>query len=88
MGKWIKQDWTANRIRFCLEILAWIMSITCSVVMAGTSPNPPLTMLYPMWVISSGIYAYCAVSRKSLGMSANYALLTLIDLIGLYRTFN
>lgn len=82
---WIKDDFRSNPIRFSLELLAWAISIGCSITMAVTVPNPPLLLLYPVWISGCGIYAWCAWSRKSFGMLANYILLTTIDTIGLIR---
>ena len=53
--------------------------------MAVTVPNPPLLVLYPIWISGCAIYAYAAYTRKSFGMLANYILLTSIDTIGLIR---
>ncbi len=44
--KWIKDDYRSNRIRFAVELLAWAISIGCSITMALTVPNPPLLALY------------------------------------------
>lgn len=82
---WIRDDWNSNKIRFVLEILAWAISIGCSITMAVTVPNPPLLALYPVWIAGCAIYAWCAYSRQSFGMLANYILLTTIDTIGLVR---
>ena len=82
---WIKQDYKSHRLRFCLEVLAWAISIGCSLTMAITVPNPPLLALYPVWITGCAIYAGCAYSRRSFGMLANYLLLTTIDTIGLIR---
>ena len=82
---WIKQDYTSHRLRFCLEVLAWAISIGCSITMAVTVPNPPLLVLYPIWITGCAIYSWCAYSRGSFGMLANYILLTTIDTIGLIR---
>jgi hypothetical protein len=82
---WIKSDFRNYPLRFALEVLAWVLSITCSIIMAFTVPNPPLLMLYPIWISGCAIYAWAAFSRKSFGMLANYLLLTSIDLIGLTR---
>jgi hypothetical protein len=83
--EWIKNDFKTNRIRFCLEVLAWAISIGCSITMAITVPNPPLLAMYPAWISGCAIYAWCAYSRGSFGMLANYILLTTIDTIGLIR---
>ena len=82
---WIRDDWNSDRFRFVLELLAWAISIFCSLTMAITVPNPPLLALYPVWIAGCAIYAWCAYSRKSFGMLANYLLLTSIDSVGLAR---
>jgi cellulose synthase/poly-beta-1,6-N-acetylglucosamine synthase-like glycosyltransferase len=82
---WIKEDWQSHRVRFCLEVVAWAISIGCAITMATTVPNPPLIVLYPIWISGCAIYAWCAYSRRSFGMLANYILLTTIDSIGLIR---
>lgn len=83
--EWIKEDWESHRVRFCLEILAWAISIGCSLTMAATVPNPPLLALYPVWITGCSIYAWAAWTRRSFGMLANYLLLTTIDTVGLLR---
>ena len=82
---WIKDDFKSNRIRFCIELRAWAISIGCSITMASTVPNPPLLALYPIWIAGCALYAWAAWSRQSFGMLANYLLLTTIDTIGLIR---
>jgi hypothetical protein len=82
---WIKDDYKTHPFRFFLEVLAWAISIGCSITMAVTVPNPPLIILYPIWIIGCALYAWCALSRKSFGMLANYLLLVTIDTIGLVR---
>jgi len=83
--EWIKNDYQSNRIRFCLEVLGWAISIGCSITMAATVPNPPLLAMYPIWITGCSIYAWCAYSRRSFGMLANYFLLVSIDTVGLLR---
>ena len=82
---WIKDDWISNRFRFVIELLAWAVSIGCSITMALTVPNPPLLALYPVWIAGCAMYAWASYTRKSFGMLANYILLTAIDTIGLVR---
>ena len=83
--QWIKDDFTSNRLRFIVELCAWLFSIGCSLTMAITVPNPPLIYLYPVWISGCAMYAWAAFSRKSFGMLANYLLLTTIDMVGLFR---
>ena len=82
---WIKDDWYSNRTRFVIELLAWAISIGCSITMAITVPNPPLLGLYPVWITGCALYAWAAYTRKSFGMLANYILLVSIDFVGLVR---
>ena len=82
---WIKDDYRSNRIRFAVELLAWAISIGCSITMALTVPSPPLLALYPVWITGCAMYAWASYTRKSFGMLANYILLTTIDTYGLIR---
>ncbi len=83
--QWIRDDWQSNRLRFIIELLAWGISIGCSITMAATVPTPPLLFLYPIWITGCAMYAWAAWTRRSFGMLANYLLLVTIDLIGLFR---
>ena len=82
---WIRDDFKSNRIRFVVELVAWAISIGCSITMALTVPTPPLLTLYPIWIAGCAMYAWAAYTRKSFGMLANYILLTAIDTFGLAR---
>jgi len=83
--QWIKDDYRSNSFRFVVELLAWAVSIGCSITMAVTVPNPPLLALYPVWISGCAMYAWASYTRKSFGMLANYILLTAIDTVGLMR---
>jgi hypothetical protein len=82
---WIRDDFKSNRVRFVIELLAWAISVGCSITMAFTVPNPPLLALYPVWIAGCSLYAWASWTRKSFGMLANYLLLTTIDTVGLLR---
>ena len=83
--QWIKDDYRTHPLRFCVELLAWAISIGCSITMAITVPTPPLIVLYPIWISGCAMYAWASYTRKSFGMLANYILLTTIDTVGLVR---
>ena len=83
--EWIRNDYKSHRTRFCIELLAWAISIGCSIVMALTVPTPPLLALYPVWILGCAMYAWASYTRKSFGMLANYILLVTIDSVGLIR---
>jgi len=82
---WIRDDFKSHRVRFLIELLAWAISIGCSITMAVTVPNPPLLALYPVWILGCALYAWASWTRKSFGMLANYLLLVTIDMFGLFR---
>jgi hypothetical protein len=82
---WIQDDFKSNRVRFVIELVAWAISVGCSITMALTVPNPPLLALYPVWILGGSLYAWASWTRKSFGMLANYLLLTTIDTVGLLR---
>lgn len=83
--QWIKDDYRTYPFRFVVEVVAWAVSIGCSITMAATVPNPPLIFMYPVWICGCAVYAWASFSRKSFGMLANYLLLVTIDTIGLGR---
>ena len=82
---WIRDDFKSNRVRFVVELVAWAISIGCSITMAVTVPTPPLLALYPIWIAGCAMYAWASWTRKSVGMLANYLLLVTIDSVGLIR---
>jgi len=83
--EWIRDDYSSNKFRFVVELLAWAISIGCSITMAVTVPTPPLPILYPIWITGCSMYAWASWTRRSFGMLANYLLLVSIDSIGLIR---
>ena len=86
--KWIKEDFKAYPLRFTLEMIAWAMSIACSITMALTVPNPPFLILYPLFMSQCAVFGWAAWTRKSTGMMANYLLLVSIDSVALIRLIN
>jgi len=86
--EWIRDDYSSNKFRFGIELLAWAISIGCSITMAVTVPTPPLPILYPIWITGCSMYAWASWTRRSFGMLANYLLLVSIDSIGLIRMIN
>ena len=83
--EWISSDYKTNSFRFVVEVVAWALSIGCSIVMALTVPNPPLLELYIVWISGCLMYTWSAWTRGSFGMLANYLALVVIDIVGLVR---
>jgi hypothetical protein len=82
---WIKDDYSTHPFRFIVEVIAWVFSITCSIILAVTIREPAFYILYPLWISGCIMYAWAAFTRQSFGMLANYFLLASIDLIGFVR---
>ncbi len=82
---WIKEDYATHPVRFCLELLAWFMSIGCTIWMGYTLPTPPFIYLYPLFIVQCCIFAWAAWTRGSTGMIANYMLISTIDVIAYVR---
>jgi hypothetical protein len=85
---WAKQDFTEWPARFILEITAWGMSLTCSLVLAAAATDPLFIWLYPIFITQCIIFGWASWTRKSTGMVANYLLLVTIDSIGYIRLIN
>lgn len=85
--EWILADYRSNHFRFFVEVVAWAISIGCALAMAVTVPEPPLKVIYPVWVAGCLMYGWAAWTRRSFGMLANYVLLTVIDTVGMIRVF-
>ena len=83
--RWAERDFREWPLRFILEITAWFMSIGCAIWMGLTLPNPPFSILYPLFITQCGIFGWAAWTRGSTGMVANYILLVTIDTIALVR---
>ena len=82
---YIRQDWAEDKVRTILEVTAWTTSIACSLIMALTVPNPPFLLLYPLFIAHCAVFAWCAWTRGSTGMVANYLTLVTIDTVALWR---
>lgn len=83
--KWVSSDYDSNPSRFLLEVAAWVLSMGSALLMAFTVPDVPLIIIYPVWMVACGIYAWAAFTRKSTSMLANASIMLIIDAIGLAR---
>ena len=79
---WIREDWQSNPVRFVLESLCWLDSMTCAVIVNSTVPNLPFQILYPMWISGTLAYAWCAYSRQSFGMLTTFLMIAAMDCVG------
>jgi hypothetical protein len=80
--EWIKQDWHSNPWRFIIEVICWLDSLACAVIVNSTVPNVPWLIMYPLWVGGTLCYAWCAYSRGSFGMLATGLMIASMDAMG------
>jgi hypothetical protein len=80
--EWIKQDWRSHPLRFTLELICWMDSLACAVIVNSTVPTVPWLILYPLWVGGTAGYAWCAYSRGSFGMLATGLMIASMDTVG------
>ena len=83
--QWIRADYHAHPLRFCIETWAWAFSIAAAILFAATVPNLPYVPYLIITVTNCALYAWASWSRGSFGLLANYLLLTTIDTIALIR---
>jgi len=82
MWAWIQEDWRRHPARFCLEVLCWLDSLACAIIVNTTVPNLPFLVLYPLWVTGTLTCAWCAWSRGSFGMLATFLMIASMDIFG------
>lgn len=83
--QWAKADFVSYPLRFILEVIAWAMSIACSIIMSVTVPDAPFLLLYPLFIAQCAIFGWAAWTRRSFGMIGNYTLIVMIDSFALGR---
>jgi hypothetical protein len=82
---YIRADFRAYPLRFCLELLGWAISLGCSITYAVTVPHLPFITLYMAWISGCLIMSWGAYTRGSFGILGNYLILSIIDSIGLIK---
>jgi hypothetical protein len=79
---WIKEDWRSHPVRLIAESVAWILNLTVAVIFTLTVPNPPMLIVYPIFLVGLIISMWSAVSRGSFGMLMTNVTIFIIDIIG------
>ena len=82
---YVKKDFHAYPLRFCLEVLVWGISLGCSLTYAFMVPDLPFVKLYIAYITACLIMAWCAYTRGSFGILGNYLIISIIDSIGLIK---
>ena len=82
---YVRADFRAYPLRFCLELVGWAISLGCSLTYAITVPYLPFIPLYMAFITGCLIMAWCAYTRGSFGILGNYLILSIIDSAGLIK---
>jgi hypothetical protein len=72
--------------RAILEIIGMALGVAVAVILATTTPHPPMLLCYTLWVTASLGLGVATWHRGSFGLTAAYLAFFIIDTIGLIRT--
>lgn len=86
MIDWIRQDYRAHKVRMILELMGMILALSVSLLLALTTPNPPMLYAYIGWMLSAMLLGGCSWHRGSLGLTVTYLGFLVIDGCGLMHT--
>ena len=86
MIDYIQKDFEAHALRASLEILGMLIGVGMSILLAVTTPYPPMLYAYIGWLISAALLGGCSWHRGSVGLTVTYGCYLVIDGIGLART--
>lgn len=84
--KFIREDYQSHKWRLMAEVTGMGLSIAVSLLLAYTTPHPPMLACYVLWMIASVLLLGAAASRNSVGFVALYSGFLVIDGVGLIRT--
>jgi hypothetical protein len=85
VADYVRTDFRAYPLRFCLEVMVWAISLGCSLTYAIMVPDLPFIQLYIAYITACLIMAWCAYTRGSFGILGNYLIISIIDSTGLIR---
>lgn len=86
MIDYIYKDFQSHALRASLEVLGMLIGVGMSILLAITTPYPPMLYAYIGWLISAALLGLCSWHRGSFGLATTYACYLVIDGIGLART--
>lgn len=86
MIEYILADYYSHKLRAIAEGLGMLLGVGVSVVLALTTPSPPMIPCYIGWILSALLLGVCAWHRGSTGFTVLYGSFLCIDSLGLLRT--
>ena len=87
----IKEFWISSyrsdKTAFWFELVSVIFTICGSCILTFTSPNPIMSVVFPLYWIGSSTMLYAGIRRRQIWLSTLTAWFTTMNTIGLYRVF-
>jgi hypothetical protein len=86
MIEYIRADYKSHKLRMLAECVGMVLSVAVALLLAVTTPNPPMLYAYIGWNLASSLLMTCSFHRGSVGLGTMYLVFLVIDTVGLVRT--
>jgi len=87
----IKEFWInsykSDKTAFWFELVSVAFTICGSCILTFTSPNPIMSIVFPIYWIGSSTMLVAGIRRRQIWLSTLTAWFTAMNTIGLYRVF-
>ena len=91
MYQLIKEFWISSyksdKTALWFELVSVAFTICGSCILTFTSPNPIMSVVFPLYWIGSSTMLYAGIRRRQIWLSTLTAWFTTMNTIGLYRVF-
>ena len=91
MFELIKEFWVSSyksdKTAFWFELVSVAFTICGSCILTFTSPNPIMSIVFPIYWIGSSTMLIAGIRRRQIWLSTLTAWFTTMNTIGLYRVF-
>ena len=91
MYQLIKEFWISSyksdKTAFWFELVSVAFTICGSCILTFTSPNPIMSIVFPIYWIGSSTMLVAGIRRRQIWLSTLTAWFTAMNTIGLYRVF-
>ena len=91
MYRLIKEFWISSyksdKTAFWFELVSVAFTICGSCILTFTSPNPIMSIVFPIYWIGSSTMLVAGIRRRQIWLSTLTAWFTAMNTIGLYRVF-
>jgi hypothetical protein len=89
--KLLKEFWVnsynTDKIAFWFELVSVSLTIIGSCVLTFTSPNPMMSIVFPIYWIGSGTLLVASIRRRQIWLCTLTSWFTIMNTIGLYKVF-